>query len=119
MVNVVFRAPLAPATTPGIVTVPVVKLIPEMAWLSTKTPLASGTPGPETAPTTCVMYTPGARFVTVTGMDVEPVDVTCVPPALLTVTVALSPMVHEEVPDVGAPKVTTGSAPVVAPLTEL
>src|SRR5215472_6634371 len=41
----------------------------------------------------------------------EAVEVSCVPPALFTVTVADRPMVHVDVdPDVGAPKVTVGVA---------
>jgi hypothetical protein len=67
------------------------------------------------------MYTPLLRLVTVmvTGAA-EAVDVTLVPPAPFTVTVPLRLRVHEEVdPDVGAPKVTFGFAPVVGPLTVL
>src|SRR5271170_6352373 len=76
-------------------------------------PLASGVNTVPSWPTSSVMYTGlfGFETVTVTGVAVA-VVVTCVPPALPTVTVALRLIVHVEVfPEVGAPKVT-GPVPV-------
>ena len=57
--------------------------------------------------------------MTVTGAADAVVEI-CVPPIPVTVTVAVRLMVHVELlPDVGAPKVTVGFAPVVPPLTVL
>ena len=112
VVNVVLRDPLAPATNPEIVTVPG----PLPSWI---TPVESGTPMPFVELTSCVMYTPLVKFVTVTGTEVAvPVCVTLVPPAPFTVTLAFILIVQVDVvPDVGGPNWTRGLAVVPLDIT--
>ena len=112
VVNVVLRDPLAPETNPEIVTVPG----PLPSWI---TPVESGTPMPFVELTSCVIYTPLLKFVTVTGTEVAvPVCVAVVPAAPCTLTVAVILMVHvEEFPDVGAPNWTRGLAVVPPDIT--
>jgi len=103
--NVVLSVPVAPTTRPVMVIVP--GTLP-----TSRTPSGSGMAGPLAELTTCVMYTPLLKVVTVTGTDVAvPVCVTLVPPEPFTVTVAFILIVHDEVfPEVGGPNCTIGFA---------